>query len=101
MAGNDGQVVYNFNTIGGAVASIDTAISSMKTTLSELERDLRPLETGAWASQAQEAYQARKRRWNQAAEHIAITLGQVKVALQNASDRMQETDRKAVGYFPS
>ena len=99
--GSDGQIVYNFNTMASAVAAIDTAVSNMRSTLSQLESDLRPLESDAWTSEAQTAYKIRKDRWRQASEHIALVLGQVKTAVEGASDRMRATDRKAQSYFPS
>jgi WXG100 family type VII secretion target len=99
--GADGQIRYDFNTIGGAVQAIDAAVASMRGTLSQLESDLRVLETDAWTSEAQMAYKIRKDKWHKSAEHIAMILGQVKVALQGAADRMHATDKKASAYFPS
>jgi WXG100 family type VII secretion target len=96
-----GQILYNFNTMSEAVLAIDTAISKMRGTLDEIEQGMRPLETGAWESEAQVAYRLRKDRWNNAANHIALVLGQVKLAVANSSERMQATDRRAAGYFPS
>jgi WXG100 family type VII secretion target len=95
-----GQILYNFSTMAEAVAAIDTALSKMRGTLTEIETGLRPLETGAWESEAQVAYRIRKERWNTAANHIAMILGQVKVAVSNSAERMQATDRKAASYFP-
>ncbi|GEM_PF-7112852 len=97
----DGQVTYNFATIGTAIEAIDTAIGSMRGALSQLERDLHPLETDAWTSQAQVAYKARKDRWTGAANHITVVLGQVKTALDSAAQRMRDTDRKAISHFES
>jgi WXG100 family type VII secretion target len=99
--GADGQIVYNFNTMSSAVQAIDTAVSNMRSTLAQLESDLRPLETEAWTSEAQMAYKIRKDRWHRASEHIAVLLGQVKIAVEGASERMRATDRKAQNYFPS
>jgi ESAT-6 family protein len=99
MPPNFGQIVYNFHTISEAITAIDTAIGTMRGTLSQLETDLRPLETDAWTSEAQQAYKIRKDRWTAASDHIVLILGQVKASLGAASDRMQATDRKAAGYF--
>jgi WXG100 family type VII secretion target len=101
MAPVEGQIVYNFNTISEAITAIDTAITTMRGTLSQLESDLRPLETDAWTSEAQQAYRVRKDRWTAASNHIVQILGQVKTSLGAAAERMQATDRKAAGYFPS
>ncbi|MGC4895503.1 WXG100 family type VII secretion target [Micromonospora sp. DT31] len=99
MAPVDGQIVYNFGTISEAVASIDTAVRSMNGTLDQLARDLSPLESSAWSSEAQAAYKIRKDRWTTASNHIVMILGQVKVSLAAGADRMQQTDRRAVNYF--
>jgi WXG100 family type VII secretion target len=101
MAPVEGQIVYNFNTISEAVVAIDTAIGTMRGTLNQLETDLRPLETDAWTSEAQAAYKIRKDRWTVASNDIVQILGQVKVSLGAAAERMQATDRRAAGYFPS
>ena len=97
----DGQIVYNFDTIAGAASAIDTAVSTMRHLLSQLETDLRPLETDAWTSEAQAAYKIRKDKWTAASNHIALILSQVKAALEASAQRMQATDRRAAGYFPS
>jgi 6 kDa early secretory antigenic target len=95
----DGQIIYNFSTINGAVEAIDTAIASMRGTLGKLEQDLRPLETDAWTSEAQQAYKVRKDRWTTASGDIVLTLGKVRAALVTAAERMDGVDKKAVGYF--
>jgi len=97
----DGQLIYNFDTIGGAVTAIDTAVATMRHLLSQLETDLRPLESEAWTSEAQTAYKIRKDKWTTASNHITTILTQVKVALESSASRMQSTDRRAAGYFPS
>jgi len=99
-AATDGQIVYNFSTISGAVSAIDYATSTMRHLLSQLEGDLRPLESEAWTSEAQAAYKIRKDRWTAASNHIAVILTQVKGALENSAHRMQATDKRAAGYFP-
>jgi WXG100 family type VII secretion target len=100
VARTDGQIIYNFDTIAGAMTAIDTAVSTMRHLLSQLETDLRPLETDAWTSEAQAAYKIRKDRWTTASNHIATILSQLKGALESSSQRMQATDRRAAGYFP-
>ncbi|MBN1173187.1 MAG: WXG100 family type VII secretion target [Micromonosporaceae bacterium] len=100
MAGaNDGQLIYNFSTMGDAVTAINTAVSNMRSTLSQLESDLRPLEGDAWSSVAQEQYRIRKDRWQKASDHIAMLLERVKASLAQASERMQNTDQRAAQYF--
>lgn len=97
----DGQILYDFGTIADAESAIDTAVSTMRNLLSQLESDLRPLESGAWTSEAQAAYKIRKDKWNNASNHIAMILSQVKVALENSAHQMKATDRRAASYFPS
>jgi WXG100 family type VII secretion target len=99
MAPVDGQIVYNFDTIAEAVTAIDTAIRTMNGTLEQLARDLSPLESDAWTSEAQAAYKIRKDRWTAASNHIVLILGQVKVSLEAGADRMRQTDKNAVNYF--
>jgi WXG100 family type VII secretion target len=82
-----------------AVTAIDTAIGRMRGTLTDVETGLRPLETGAWTSEAQVAYKIRKDRWNTAANHIVMILTQVKQSVAASAERMQATDRRAAGYF--
>jgi WXG100 family type VII secretion target len=98
--GADG-IVYNFGTMQQAVASIDATVSKMNGLLSDLDQSLRPLETNAWSSDAQQQYKIRKDQWTNGAADIALLLGKVKQAVESAASNMRATDTRAKGYFES
>ena len=99
MAPADGSLVYHFGNMASAVEAIDGAVNSMRSTLSQLESDLRPLESGAWSSEAQQQYKIRKDRWHKSSEDIAVVLGKIRQSLEQAATNMRATDNKAKSYF--
>jgi 6 kDa early secretory antigenic target len=97
----DGQkLVVNFPALEHASASIDRALGALTARLEEVDTMGRRLSAG-WTGAAQEAYQSRQTGWQQAAGDLALTLKDIRVALDEAMHRYLDTERRNTAYFPA
>lgn len=99
MSANTGKLLYNHGTIQGACGDIDTFVNQMNGTLDGVEKDFNRLRSN-WDSESAQQFDQCKQRWNHGARNIADTLLRLKLALQGASDRMGQADRRAKNLFP-
>lgn len=92
------QLTYDYTQIEAAVTAMLDYKQKLQANLDELESLLAQLE-GTWEAEAQQTYDAAQRAWNQATEQIANVTGKVQVAVQEAGDKMRNTDSANAARF--
>ena len=98
MAGSGAEMVYQFGAMQSASDQINTAINTMNNELSELEARIAPM-VATWEGNAQQAYYARQKEWDQASRELEQALNQIKAAVIQSTGDMQGRERANTGLF--
>ena len=88
----DFQVQYG--ALDQAAADINTGAGNLDSCLSDLEQTLNQLE-----GQAQEAYQAAQRKWNEGLNGLKDVLRKTSTAVDSARTNYQQTDQSSAARF--
>ena len=91
-------MIVNFAALHQAGADIARALATVESRLSELEQAAAPL-VQTWDGAAKQAYEARHRTWRAAAEDLARTLREIKVAVDESAADYAATEQRATQLF--
>ena len=92
----DFQVQYG--ALDQAAADINTGAGNLDSCLSDLEQTLNQL-VASWEGQAQEAYQAAQRKWNEGLNGPKDVLRKTSTAVDSARTNYQQTDQSSAARF--
>ena len=95
----DDTLVVNFAAMDHAGQSIQSALNTLNARLEEVSQLGRRL-TAGWQGESREAYAARQANWERAGGDLAVTLREVKVALDESMRRYLETEHRNRHLFP-
>ena len=88
----------NYGALDGAAADIKSGASNLQGCLDDLENTLNQLRS-SWEGQAQEAYQAAQRKWNEGLEGLKDVLRKTSTAVDSARSNYQQTDQSSAARF--
>jgi WXG100 family type VII secretion target len=92
-------LVYNFDGINSAAASITTFVNDMNETLGQVDKTFRDLLQDGWSGPAADAFAGQSQKWHQNADQMAQTLQQLSQKVGNAAVNMQQADQSAAARF--
>lgn len=95
----DDTLVVNFAAMDHAGQSIQSALNTLNARLEEVSQLGRRL-TGGWQGESREAYAARQANWERAGGDLAVTLREIKVALDESMRHYLETEHRNRNLFP-
>lgn len=91
-------MIVNFAALHQASADISRALGSIESQLGALEQAAAPL-VQTWDGEARHAYELRHRTWRTAAEELARTLREIRVAVDESAADYAATERRATRLF--
>ncbi|GAA2618339.1 WXG100 family type VII secretion target [Paractinoplanes durhamensis] len=97
MAG-DGMLLVNFASLQNASADISSAISKLQSSLTQLESDGKRL-TSTWGGDAQQAYEVRQTKWQNASQDLQQILTNIKKAVDESAEDYINTEKQATQRF--
>jgi WXG100 family type VII secretion target len=92
------QLVVNFAALHQAAADIQNAIKTMESQLHEADNTAKPL-VSTWDGDAKHAYEARQQTWTQAANDLAMMLGDIKKAVEESAAHFADTEHRNTNLF--
>ena len=98
MSTPDGSILLSFTALQSAESQLTGNLSTLRARLDQLEAELQPL-VGSWSGDAQAAYLIQKRRWEQAADDLALMLQAIVNGLGNTNTDYTDAQRRIVAAF--
>ncbi len=92
-------LVYNFDGINSAAASITTFVNDMNETLGQVDKTFGNLLADGWTGPSADAFAGCSRKWHESANQMAETLQQLSQKVGNAAVNMQQADQHAAARF--
>ncbi|CAM3358181.1 WXG100 family type VII secretion target [Stackebrandtia soli] len=93
------MIRYNGAGIDDGFGALDSFVNKLDTRLDELEQKAAPI-VETWESQvARQAYDDKKKVWNDAADRIRNAIVEVGRALASSKEEMELTDQMASRHF--
>ena len=99
MAGDD-DIVMRIDALRSVVGDMTNATNSIKRTLAALEKHARTyLDEERWSGPAKYAYAVSKANWDNAANNLAVLLGQCSLLLSQIVDMFKQVNDGIVGMW--
>nr|BFE64099.1 hypothetical protein GCM10020063_086250 [Dactylosporangium thailandense] len=95
----DDMLVVDFGALEHTSQSIQTALNTLHSRLDEVSQLGKRL-TGGWEGDAKDAYALRQANWERAGADLAQMLRDIKVGVEEAMQRYQETEARNTHLFP-
>ena len=92
------MMIVNFAALHQASVDISRALATVEAQLSDLEAAAAPL-VQTWDGTARQAYEARHQTWRSAANDLARTLREIKVAVDESAADYAATEQRATQLF--
>lgn len=92
------SINVQYGALETAAADIRQTTDYMNTELEDLKADVMRL-MGTWEGEAQEAYRAKQKQWDDSAEELNKVLSSIGTAVQDALGRYQEGEGQATRMF--
>ncbi|MEU7865427.1 WXG100 family type VII secretion target [Dactylosporangium sp. NPDC049140] len=95
----DDTLVVDFGALEHAGQSIQSALNTLHSRLDEASQLGKRL-TASWQGDAKDAYALRQANWERAGGDLAQMLRDIKVGVERAMQRYQETEARNTHLFP-
>jgi 6 kDa early secretory antigenic target len=95
---SDGLLRVNFGSLTQASGDIQKAVNQLESQLADLDSAAKPL-VATWDGEAKEQYAERQLRWTRASNDLKSILSQIKVAVDQAAQDYQQTEKAAAARF--
>ena len=88
---SDQNIKVTFSSLEALSADIGRRVGSIESHIADLGRQIQDLEN-LWQGGASDGFQAKKKQWNDSADHLKVVLSKIQTAVKTSTDGYRDSE---------